>query len=102
MSLIASQHFSFAELQRHPQIVVDLLERKKDAAVTAQRGGDDIANKPLRIEDRGGAGSTEWFAFTRTGKHHAGTIQMIFLVRSRARKTIGKKSRSCVLLLRSF
>ena len=42
MSLIASQHFSFAELQRHPQIMVDLLERKKDAAFIVQRDGDDI------------------------------------------------------------
>lgn len=42
MSLIASQHLSFAELQRHPQIVVDLLERKKDAAFIVQRDGDEI------------------------------------------------------------
>ena len=42
MSLTASQHFSFAELQRHPQIMVDLLERKKDAAFIVQRDGDDI------------------------------------------------------------
>jgi hypothetical protein len=42
MSHIATQHFSFSEIQQHPKQVVELLAQEQDMVILVKREGDDI------------------------------------------------------------
>lgn len=42
MSQIATQHFSFSDLQLHPDQVIELLAQASTVAIIVKRDGDDI------------------------------------------------------------
>jgi hypothetical protein len=42
MSQITTQHFSFADIQRHPKRVIDLLAQQQEFVLLLKREGDEI------------------------------------------------------------
>jgi hypothetical protein len=42
MSHIVTQRFSFADIQRHPRRVIDLLAQEQEMVILVKREGDDI------------------------------------------------------------